>query len=94
MTIQEKMKALFAHPMKLILVSPITLSILSDCFPREREKSNNKRVTTNAVYIEVAIPIESVTPKPRTGPLPITIMMRPAIKVVKLPSKMTPNARS
>ena len=51
------------------------------------------RVSITAVNIEVAMPIESVTPKPRTGPEPRMNSRKAAMKVVTLESMMVVSAR-
>ena len=47
-----------------------------------------------AVNIEVKIPIDNVTAKPLTGPVPILYKITATISVVKFASKIVTNARS
>jgi len=49
-------------------------------------------VTTIAVNIEASIPIDRVTAKPRTGPVPKMNRAMPAISVVTLESRIVINA--
>ena len=50
------------------------------------------RVTTMAVNMEVKIPMESVTAKPLTGPVPIEYKIMATNKVVTLASKIVTKA--
>jgi hypothetical protein len=52
------------------------------------------RETTTAEKIEVMMPRQCTTAKPRTGPEPKMSSARPAISVVMLESRMVPKARS
>ena len=52
------------------------------------------RETTTDEKIEVRIPRQCTTAKPRTGPEPKISSARPAISVVMLESRMVLNARS
>ena len=52
------------------------------------------RETTTAENIEVRMPRQWTTAKPRTGPEPNTSSATPAISVVMLESRMVPQARS
>ena len=52
------------------------------------------RDTTTDEKIEVRMPRQWTTAKPRTAPEPKLSNARPAIRVVTLESRMVPNARS
>ncbi len=52
------------------------------------------RVTSSAVNIDVKMPIESVTAKPFTGPVPIENRITATSSVVMLASTIEVNARS
>ena len=66
----------------------------SVCSRRRRSQVTTiRRVTMIAVNMEVTNPIDSVTAKPLTGPLPNSNRMMAAIKVVRLASMMVVNAR-
>ncbi len=52
------------------------------------------RDTMTAQKIEVRMPRQCTTAKPRTGPEPKISSARPAIRVVMLESRMVPKARS
>ena len=52
------------------------------------------RETTTAENIEVRMPMQCTTAKPRTGPEPNASSARPAISVVMLESRMVAQARS
>ena len=52
------------------------------------------RLTTTEEKIEVRMPRQCTTAKPRTGPDPKISRQAPAIKVVTLESTMVPKARS
>jgi len=52
------------------------------------------RLTTTEEKIEVRMPRQCTTAKPRTGPEPKMSRARPAISVVTLESRMVPKARS
>ena len=52
------------------------------------------RETTTALNIEVRMPRQCTTAKPRTGPEPKMNSATPAISVVTLESRMVPQARS
>ena len=51
----------------------------------------NSLVITKAVNTEVIIPIDNVTAKPFTGPVPKKNNTREAIRVVMLASKIVPS---
>ena len=52
------------------------------------------RDTNTAENIDVMMPRQWTTAKPRTGPEPKTSSAMPAISVVTLESRIVPNARS
>jgi hypothetical protein len=52
------------------------------------------RETTTELNIEVRMPRQCTTAKPRTGPEPKISSARPAISEVTLESRMVPKARS
>ena len=52
------------------------------------------RDTTTEEKIEVRMPRQCTTAKPRTGPEPKISSARPAISVVTLESRIVPQARS
>jgi hypothetical protein len=52
------------------------------------------RDTNTAENIEVRMPMQCTTAKPRTGPVPNRNSAMPAIKVVMLESRIVPHARS
>ena len=52
------------------------------------------RETTTALKIEVRMPRQCTTAKPRTGPEPNASSMRPTMSVVTFESRIVPKARS
>ncbi len=52
------------------------------------------RETTTALKIEVRMPRQCTTAKPRMGPEPKARSARPAMSVVTLESRIVPKARS
>ena len=57
-------------------------------------KFTTPRDTKTALNIDVRIPMQCTTAKPRIGPVPKKNKAIPAISVVILESKMVPHARS
>jgi hypothetical protein len=95
MTAQDAMKAGLAQRRKSTLVPWMRLIIgrlLRS--PIDSHRSNTSRVTTKAVNIETAIPMESEMPKPFTDPVPRAIRSIELINVVRLASKMVQNTLS
>ncbi len=60
--------------------------------PYQRLTRPRENITDDS--IEVRMPRQCTTAKPRTGPEPKASSARPAISVVTLESKMVPQARS
>jgi hypothetical protein len=63
-------------------------------FWRPYQRFTRPRENITAENIEVRMPRQCTTAKPRTGPEPKASSARPAISVVTLESRMVANARS
>ena len=63
-------------------------------FLRPYQRFTRPREKNTAENIEVRMPMQWTTAKPRTGPEPKASSARPAISVVMFESRMVPHARS
>ena len=91
--VHEAMNAGTAQRMKSKFAPRMRCSMFSD---RIRFFSNNqskiRRVTTSAVNMLARMPIVNETPNPFTGPVPRKIRMTEEMSVVRLESRIVPNA--
>src|SRR5690606_3128180 len=72
----------------------VPMEILASFFLRPYHRLARARTPTTDVNIDVAIPRQCTTAKPRTGPEPKASRASPTMSVVRFESRMVPQARS
>src|SRR5690606_41241868 len=75
-------------------VQTVPVEILASFFLRPYHRLARARTPTTDVNIDVAMPRQCTTAKPRTGPEPRASRARPTMSVVRCESRMVPHARA